>query len=114
MWRNTADAYGLIQITLHWLIAILIAVLLPLGLWMTGLDYYDPWYQKAPDLHRAIGILLALLLILRMGWRLAQVQPRSLARSAWEKRSAVAAHRLDGEALPSPSSPPWLSSSTSF
>ena len=94
MWRNTADAYGLIQITLHWLVAILIAVLLPLGLWMTGLDYYDPWYNKAPDLHRAIGILLALLLMLRMGWRLAQVQPRSLAKSTWEKRAAIGAHRL--------------------
>ena len=94
MWRNTADAYGLIQMTLHWLIALLVAVLLPLGLWMTGLDYYDPWYKKAPDLHRAIGVVLALLLTLRMGWRLAQVQPRSLARSTWERRAAMAAHRL--------------------
>ena len=60
-WRNTANGYGLIQIAIHWTMAAMIAVLLPLGLWMTGLDYYDPWYRKGPDLHRAIGVLLGLL-----------------------------------------------------
>ena len=51
MWRNSKSGYGLVQIGLHWITALLVAILLPLGLWMTGLDYYDPWYRKAPDLH---------------------------------------------------------------
>ena len=93
-WRNNAKGYGLIQITLHWVVAALVAVLLPLGLWMTGLDYYDPWYRKGPDLHRAIGVILALLLVLRLTLRLSQVRPRALTRPGWETRLAGSAHFL--------------------
>jgi len=93
-WRNTANGYGLIQIAMHWTMAAMIAVLLPLGLWMTGLDYYDPWYRKGPDLHRAIGVLLGLLLALRLISRLTQIKPRALTRPGWESRVAGAAHFL--------------------
>ena len=74
--------------------AAMIAVLLPLGLWMTGLDYYDPWYKKAPDLHRATGVLVALVLLARMLWRFSNVQPRPLAHARWETTAARAAHLL--------------------
>jgi cytochrome b561 len=94
IWRNSAAAYGLIQIAVHWTVAIMIATLLPLGLWMTGLDYYDPWYRKGPDLHRAIGVLLALVLVIRVLWRLGSVQPVPLARSNREVAAAHAAHLL--------------------
>lgn len=94
IWRNTTDAYGLIQILLHWTMVGMIGVLLPLGLWMTGLDYYDPWYRKAPDLHRALGVVLGLLLIVRLGARIAQTRPRALARSPLERRLANAVHGL--------------------
>lgn len=93
-WRNSTEAYGLIHIVLHWTTAAMIAVLLPLGLWMTGLDYYDPWYKKAPDLHRALGILTALVLLARLLWRLGSVQPAPLAHSRRERSTARAAHLL--------------------
>ena len=48
------------------LTALVIAMMIPLGLWMTGLDYYDAWYKKGPDLHRAIGILLGMLILVRL------------------------------------------------
>lgn len=94
IWRNTSDTYGLIHITLHWVMAMMLAVLLPLGLWMTGLDYYDPWYRKGPDLHRAIGVLLGLLLVLRLVWRLLGIQPRPLTRSRRGTAVAQLAHLL--------------------
>jgi len=94
IWRNTADTYGLTQIVLHWVMAAMIAVLLPLGLWMTDLDYYHPWYTRAPDLHRALGVCLAALLILRIASRVTQVQPLPLAASAWERRAAGVVHGL--------------------
>jgi cytochrome b561 len=93
-WRNSTETYGLIHIVLHWTTAVLIAVLLPLGLWMTGLDYYDPWYKKAPDLHRSIGVVTALVLVARLTWRLANVQPVPLARSNREILAGKAAHLL--------------------
>jgi cytochrome b561 len=93
-WKNNPDSYGLIHIAMHWGMAMIIAVLLPLGLWMTGLDYYDPWYKKGPDLHRAVGVLLGLVLLARIAWRLCGPLPASLARSRWEALAAHAAHLL--------------------
>ena len=93
-WRNSRTGYGLIQILLHWLMAAMVICLIPLGLWMTGLDYYHPWYHRAPDIHRAIGVLLAILLLLRIVWRLSHGVPAPLARQAWEKRAAKTAHFL--------------------
>ena len=48
--RNTPCSYGSIAILLHWAVALLVIGLIPLGLWMTGLDYYHPWYRQGPDL----------------------------------------------------------------
>jgi cytochrome b561 len=94
MWRNTSDGYGLIQILLHWASALLIAVLLPLGLWMTELTYYDPWYTRAPDLHRALGVLFGLLLAVRWLAGRLQVRPQPLAHTHWERRGASLGHAL--------------------
>ncbi len=93
-WRNTETNYGLIHIGLHWTVAAMIAVLLPLGLWMTGLDYYDPWYRKGPDLHRAIGIMLGLVLMIRISWRLGSGIPCPLQSSGWQLTAAHTAHLL--------------------
>jgi len=94
IWRNTKDSYGLVTIGLHWIIAIAIAVLLPLGLWMTGLDYYDPWYRKGPDLHRAIGILVGTMVLIRLSWRVGNTSPAPLQAPGWESNAAQAVHRL--------------------
>lgn len=67
---NTREAYGVISIGLHWLIALLVIGLFLLGLYMTSLDYYDPWYQAAPDVHRSLGIIMLALLLFRLLWRL--------------------------------------------
>ena len=94
MLHDNMNGYGLIQIVLHWATAGLVAVLLPLGLWMTGLDYYDPWYTRAPDLHRAIGVLFGLILLARWAWRLTRAQPPILAANAREKTAAALVRRL--------------------
>ena len=92
---NTSSSYGLIAIVMHWTIALLVIFLIALGLWMTGLDYYDPWYRKGPDIHRGLGVLVAGLLIGRLLWRVFNVQP-ALAATArpWEKRAAHLSHGL--------------------
>ena len=93
--RNTTKYYGLPAIALHWLMAILILVLFPLGLFMTSLDYYHPWYHSAPWWHKSFGLLTFLLLLVRAGWRLSQQQPAPLATlSVAEVRIAAVVHRL--------------------
>lgn len=75
-WRNTQTDYGWPSIILHWLIALAVIGMFGFGLWMTGLDYYHPWYHEAPELHKAIGILLFGVVGLRLVWRLLNPTPR--------------------------------------
>ncbi|MCB1786546.1 MAG: cytochrome b [Gammaproteobacteria bacterium] len=77
-WTNSGDGYGIPAIALHWIIAGMLLFLLPLGLWMTGLDYYHPWYNKGPDLHRSIGVLCGIALVLRGLVRIGGEVPRPL------------------------------------
>ncbi len=35
---------------------------------MVTLSYYDGWYHKAPELHKSIGILLMMGLVIRVLW----------------------------------------------
>lgn len=78
-WRNSAERYGLIGILLHWSTALLVVVLFALGLWMSGLDLFSPWYRRAPALHQGLGVLLALLVLLRLVWRSLSPPPAPLA-----------------------------------
>jgi cytochrome b561 len=95
MWRNTRQQYGYVSIALHWLVALLVFGLFGLGLWMVELDYYHRWYQRAPDLHKSIGITLFGIMLLRLLWRYANPRPAPLASLAnWEKRLAGWLHVL--------------------
>lgn len=91
--RNTEERYGLIAMLLHWGLAILIVAMFTLGTYMVELDYYHPWYKKAPDLHRSIGVMVAGLMIYRLFWRLTNPRPRE-SGEAWERRLATWVHRL--------------------
>lgn len=93
MWRNTASAYGLVSIVLHWLIAVAILGLFGLGLWMVDLSYYHPWYATAPDIHRAIGVLVGAAVLARLVWRWLNPRPAFEADMArWERVGALVAH----------------------
>jgi cytochrome b561 len=95
MFRNQANQYGMIQITLHWLIAFAVFGLFGLGLWMVELTYYDAWYRAAPDLHRSIGVLVVSLMVLRLLWRSFNPSVKPLAsHQAWEVKLAKVTHGL--------------------
>ncbi len=91
--RNTATSYGWVAIGIHWLMAAVIFGMFGLGLWMRTLGYYDYWYHAAPALHKSIGILLLLLLLVRWFWRLSNTRP-NLMGNIWEQTIALFVHRL--------------------
>ena len=93
MLRNTEDTYGLIALTLHWLVALSVASLFPLGLWMVGLDYYDPWRKSAPEIHKSVGVILFATVVVRILWRLISPPPRPLRSHSPRERRAAAAKR---------------------
>lgn len=94
MIRNSNSAYGWLAIALHWLMALMIFGLFGLGLYMVELTYYDAWYKGSLDLHKSVGLVVALLLLLRIVWRWRNPAPAALPGPRWEQRAAHGAHLL--------------------
>ena len=93
--RNTRSRYGVVAITLHWLVAVTVVGMFALGFWMVDLGYYDAWYKRAPDIHRSIGILLLAVMLLRLVWRMINPKPAALpGHRRWEVVSAHLVHGL--------------------
>ncbi len=95
MWRNTDQAYGIIAIALHWLVAIAVLGLFGLGLWMVELTYYDTWYRTAPSIHKSVGVLLFLAMTLRLLWGLVNPKPSPEPTSSrFERLASSVLHGL--------------------
>jgi cytochrome b561 len=90
--RDTEAGYGLVSRLFHWLMALALVAMFGLGLWMVGLDYYNPYYHSAPELHKSIGILLLIALVVRFGWRLANVKPSDCDLGAFERTASRVVH----------------------
>ena len=92
--KNSPQRYGVVSATLHWLVAIAVYGKFALGLWMVTLSYYDGWYHQAPELHKSIGILLMMGLVIRVIWRLFSPPPAALASYSRLTRIAAAMGHL--------------------
>ncbi|WP_210453033.1 cytochrome b [Pantoea ananatis] len=93
--RNSPGLYGWLSIFLHWSMALVIYAMFALGLWMVGLSYYDTWYHNAPEIHKSIGVILMLALIIRLIWRVVSPPPKPLSSySPLVRITAVVAHGL--------------------
>ncbi|MEG3620212.1 cytochrome b [Magnetovibrio sp. PR-2] len=92
-WRNSDRRWGGVSVVLHWTMALAVFGLFGLGLWMTSLSYYDPWYKQGPSIHKAMGVLLFATLLVRLAWRAFDHTPAPLrSHSALERKGAHAAH----------------------
>ena len=90
---NNETGYGLVTVIIHWLTAITVIGLFVVGLWMVDLTYYDDWYQRAPYLHKSVGVLLFLLTVFRLLWRWKNIKPSHLqSHSQLEIKMASLAH----------------------
>ncbi len=90
-----SSRYNPLSILFHWITALAVIGLFGLGLWMDGLTYYDAWYQTAPNIHRSIGILLAITVALRLLWRWHSDLPKPLeSHKTWERATAHLTHWL--------------------
>lgn len=93
--KNTETHYGLMSITLHWVTALLIAILFPLGLIMVDLGYYDSGYKTYPFVHKSLGLILFALTLGRMLWvmRLSK-PPKALPQPRFLTIIAKSTHHL--------------------
>ena len=93
-WRNDDRSYGLISRALHWGSALLVFGLFGLGLWMSGLDFFDSAARPAYALHKSGGVLLLALLVVRLLWRLVSPAPAPLVSSNAQRLVTTAVHGL--------------------
>lgn len=89
--RNTSERYGAMAQGLHWLMALMIIALFGVGLWMGGLPNGE-FKGQVYGLHKSMGVLVLLLVIVRLAWRQMNVQPRPQEGAAWEHTFASVMH----------------------
>jgi cytochrome b561 len=68
--------YTRTAVLMHWLVAILVIGLLCMGFYMTGLDRNTPQRGWWFNLHKSIGVIALLLIVVRLAWRLTHPAPR--------------------------------------
>jgi len=85
--------YSTPVIALHWGVAALIAVGLPLGLYMHELRL-SPLKLQLYSYHKWIGVTVFGLVALRLVWRLVQAPPPAIPVPAWQARLATLTHVL--------------------
>ena len=66
--------YSRTAIALHWAIAVLIVLTIPLG-WYGATFPKDELARSAKDIHKSIGILILALTLVRVGWRVTHRPP---------------------------------------
>ncbi len=111
IWRNTAQKFGIIHQSLHWIIAILVIAMICVGLYMEEMEN-GPKLFKIYALHKSVGITVLALVVLRLIWVLSSKHPQSLPNHrAWEKFLAKAIHGLLYVALLAMPLSGWIMSS---
>ena len=95
---TSSTRYTRVAITLHWVIALLIFAMIPVGWWMS-----DAILEKATraqalkvfPIHKAVGMTILALTVVRLGWRLShRAPPLPQKMPAWERLAARATHWL--------------------
>jgi cytochrome b561 len=91
---NTADAWGLVAMVLHWALALLIFGQLVLGR-VAEEARVSPQKLDLFVWHKSVGVTILCLVLLRLGWRVANRVPTPPATVAvWERYAARLGHLL--------------------
>lgn len=93
--ENAPTRYGHVARWLHWVIAILILALVPMGIFMTmipeGIWYREGYYVA----HKSLGLLVLMLAVVRLAWRgLVPYPPLAMHLQPWERGLAHSMHAL--------------------
>lgn len=91
-WRNTPERYGCISQCLHWLMACLIIAMVIMGLLLDEVP--GPYKPAAFMIHKSTGISLLALVVIRLGWRLANPPPP--LPESMPKKHRLGAHAVHG------------------
>ena len=87
--------YDRVAITLHWLIGVALLAQVAFGFLLSSIaPRGTPARAEVINLHKSFGIVLALLILVRLAWRLAHRPPRLPdTMPQWQRRAAAFSHR---------------------
>lgn len=74
--RNTDTSYGIVAKSLHWIMAVLIIAAWIVGYYAADLPNNTPSKPTLYGLHKSVGMLVLMLVVVRLTWRLYNVVPR--------------------------------------
>jgi len=90
-----SQRYAPTAIALHWIVVALVFALYALGWYMVGIPKGTPPVAYYYNLHKSIGIVAAVPIVLLLFWRATHVPPPfPAALPAWEARAAHVSHVL--------------------
>lgn len=90
--RNTPYGYGVVARFFHWVMFLLIGLTVMLALSMDDMPAADKALTER--LHRTLGLLILVLLVLRFAWKITNPRPMDLPGPAWANRAAQVVHGL--------------------
>lgn len=90
--RNTAERFGLVAKTLHWLTLALLIAAFTLAVSMVDMPF-SPRKLEFYSWHKWVGVTIFLVVLLRLGWRVANPVPRQPSgMPRWQQRLAGLSH----------------------
>jgi cytochrome b561 len=88
--RSTTEAWGALARVFHWGMFVLFAGLIGVGYYMVDLPL-SAAKMKIYALHKSVGVVMLVLVVLRLFWRTIDRRPASEPMSVWQHYAAVVA-----------------------
>jgi cytochrome b561 len=86
-----ATRYGRPARLFHWIGALIVLTMIPVGLWMVQQGLPRSLQNTLYIYHKNIGVLALALVVVRLGWRLIRGAPAPTGQ-AWQRRAAALSH----------------------
>lgn len=91
--RGPSDSYTRVAVALHWIIALLLVGQIAFGWFLTTIARGTPMRSVYVNFHKSTGITIAVLILVRILWRLLHSPPPLPSfMSVWERAAARANH----------------------
>ena len=92
---QAADRYNNVAITLHWVVAVLVLVMIGLGVYMVDIPRGTDERSFFYNLHKSIGLTAGILVLVRLWWRWKNPPPPlPSSMPAWQVTASNISHRL--------------------
>jgi len=75
MMKNTENSYGIVAKSFHWILFLMLTFSIVAGNFLASMPKGVEKLQAA-GMHKSFGLVILALVLLRLGWRLVNIQPK--------------------------------------